>query len=191
LRKTVSKSNLAPKPLRADLELMESGHDYFYSRSVRQYDEALKINSGKIISDLSKRYRPVRILDVGCGAGYYPFHLETDFAGSVIGYGISATGFPHELRNYHVGDAKKMPYEDNFFHHIVGLDVLEFDEHPEKILKEVIRVLAPGCSAHLSLARGRGDRFWTEHKQELRDMAPIYYNDGIIRIHKLEKTQHL
>jgi len=167
----------------SDAKLMASGHDYFFQRGIKEYDRELGIESERIVTALIEKHGMVNVLDVGCGAGNYPLELEQAFPGKVTGFGISLSEYTHQLRNYHVGDAAKMPYAADFFHHIVSLDALDLDPRPLDTLKETIRVLSRGCKAFLRLKNGDG--FWERHNQEIREMIPATYANGKLVVQKL------
>ena len=93
---------------------------------------------------------PVRVLDVGCGAGL----LANDLAarGHVV-TGIDTT--PENLAiaraydatasvHYELGDARALPYPTAQFDVVCAMDLLEHVEEPARLVAEVARVLRPG-----------------------------------------------
>lgn len=95
-----------------------------------------------------------RILDVGCGPGFYVAEIleEVGPDGSVVGLDPSpdmlavaaerAKGHSNvELRE---GDATSLPFEDDDFDGAISVQVLEYVEDATRALAEIHRVLRPG-----------------------------------------------
>jgi ubiquinone/menaquinone biosynthesis C-methylase UbiE len=100
-----------------------------------------------------------RILDVGCGPGYYLAELATEVGegGSVVGVDSSApmlavaerrcaTLLNTELRE---GDATALPAGDEDFDAVVSVQLLEYVPDVAAALSEMVRVLRPGGRAVL------------------------------------------
>jgi ubiquinone/menaquinone biosynthesis C-methylase UbiE len=95
-----------------------------------------------------------RILDVGCGPGYYVGELAEEVGpdGHVSGLDPSepmlalARGRCAESANvdFQVGDATALPYGDGEFDAVVSVQVLEYVGDVEAALAEFRRVLRPG-----------------------------------------------
>jgi ubiquinone/menaquinone biosynthesis C-methylase UbiE len=95
-----------------------------------------------------------RILDVGCGPGYYVAELaeRVGEGGSVVGVDLSAPmlavagrrceGLPNT--EFHEGEATALPVEDESFDAVVSVQVLEYVADVEAALGEIQRVLRPG-----------------------------------------------
>lgn len=91
----------------------------------------------------------VRVLDVGCGAGFLANHLAT-CGFDVTGLDASAASLrvaeshdaTHRVR-YDEGDAYALPYPDASFHSVCSLDFLEHVTQPQQIIAECARVLRP------------------------------------------------
>jgi 2-polyprenyl-6-hydroxyphenyl methylase/3-demethylubiquinone-9 3-methyltransferase len=92
----------------------------------------------------------VRVLDVGCGAGFLANHLARE-GFEVTGIDASessiqvarqydATG----MVNYEVGDAYHLPFDDASFEVVCAMDFLEHVDAPGRVVDEVARVLKPG-----------------------------------------------
>jgi 2-polyprenyl-6-hydroxyphenyl methylase/3-demethylubiquinone-9 3-methyltransferase len=93
---------------------------------------------------------PVRVLDLGCGAGF----LSNDLAAR----GHRVTSLDPTLENlavarlhdathsvaYEAGDARALPYPDGSFDVVCAMDLLEHVEEPDRVIAEAGRVLAPG-----------------------------------------------
>lgn len=95
-----------------------------------------------------------RILDIGCGPGYYVAELaeRVGEAGSVVGIDFSeamlavAARRCAELSNteFKEGDATALPVEDGDFDATLSVQVLEYVADVETALGEIRRVLRPG-----------------------------------------------
>ena len=98
-----------------------------------------------------------KILDVGCGTGYWSYHAAQHGAKLVHGFDIQgdmvalARQATSELTNVHiqVGDVINMPYDDDSFE--VAMSVFITCSLPTEVLKrhftELFRVLVPGGKA--------------------------------------------
>ena len=97
---------------------------------------------------------PLRVLDVGCGAGFLSNALAQNSPGGrkleVHGLDISkdslrvaAAHDPTASVQYVHGDAYKLPFPDRSFDVVTSMDFLEHVDDPELVIKEVSRVLKP------------------------------------------------
>ncbi len=93
---------------------------------------------------------PVRVLDVGCGAGFLANALAAQ-AMTVTGLDASASSLAvaeqHDATRsvrYEVGDAYRLPYADASFDVVSAMDFLEHVSSPGDVIAEAARVLAPG-----------------------------------------------
>jgi SAM-dependent methyltransferase len=85
------------------------------------------------------------VLDVGAGAGIIPQMNFRGLAGSVSGVDLD----PRVLSNPYLdvaklGDAGKIPFEDNMFDVVFADNVMEHLDNPVLVLSEIRRVLRPG-----------------------------------------------
>jgi 2-polyprenyl-6-hydroxyphenyl methylase/3-demethylubiquinone-9 3-methyltransferase len=94
--------------------------------------------------------KKIKILDVGCGAGFLANHLA-EHRHQVTGLDASteslAVAKSHDLTSsviYQKGDAYYLPFSDQSFDAVCTMDFLEHVEAPEKIVAEAARVLRPG-----------------------------------------------
>jgi 2-polyprenyl-6-hydroxyphenyl methylase/3-demethylubiquinone-9 3-methyltransferase len=103
----------------------------------------------KVHETLVKEYGPrrLRILDVGCGAGFLTNYLS-QMGHEVVGVDISkeslevATQYDkNKSVRYLVGDAHALPFESGQFDAVCLLDFLEHTEEPLKAIQEAARVL--------------------------------------------------
>jgi arsenite methyltransferase len=95
-----------------------------------------------------------RILDVGCGPGFYVSELldQVGDGGSVVGIDSSADmlavaahrcdGRPNA--SFHEGEATSLPVEDGGFDAALSVQVLEYVDDVEAALAEIHRALRPG-----------------------------------------------
>ena len=89
-----------------------------------------------------------KVLDLGCAAGYGSYYLAAKAgAKQVTGVDISKkaiakaqTNHTHPKIQYYVGNAQKLPFEDNSFEVVVSLEVIEHVQNYKKFLSEVARV---------------------------------------------------
>lgn len=95
-----------------------------------------------------------RVLDVACGLGYGSRMLfETTLAGSVLGVDLSDFGIEYARAHYAlpgkvqyaVGDAESLTgIADASIDFIAAFETIEHVPHPDRYLRELKRVLAPG-----------------------------------------------
>lgn len=92
-----------------------------------------------------------RILDVGCGTGAN-LEMLAHF-GETEGVDVSTEALDfcqtRGLRNVRQGEAERLPYEDESFDLVTGLDVVEHLDNDLAGLEEMRRVLRPGGRALL------------------------------------------
>jgi ubiquinone/menaquinone biosynthesis C-methylase UbiE len=96
-----------------------------------------------------------RVLDVGSGVGGPSLHLAATYGCHITGLDLVGTnvgeandrakarGLDH-LATFETGDALDMPFEDNSFNVVWGQDAWCHMPDKEKLIDEVLRVLAPG-----------------------------------------------
>lgn len=92
----------------------------------------------------------IKIADVGCGAGFLSNYLAKKYS-DVSGLDASASSLDvARLKdatgsvNYILGDAYKLPYEDNSMDVVCAMDFLEHVERPSDVIAECSRVLKSG-----------------------------------------------
>jgi 2-polyprenyl-6-hydroxyphenyl methylase/3-demethylubiquinone-9 3-methyltransferase len=96
---------------------------------------------------------PCRVLDLGCGAGFLANYLAAR-GHRVVGIDSTqenltvarAAAHPDAVRvaSYELGDACALDQDPNSFDVVCAMDLLEHVEHPEQVIAEAGRVLAPG-----------------------------------------------
>ncbi len=123
---------------------VEGSHWWFVGRR-----RILSSFVGRIVETLDNP-RP-RILDVGCGTGANLEMLD-DF-GEAEGVDVSTEALDfcqtRGLQNVRQGEAEHLPYEDNSFDLVTGLDVVEHLDNDVAGLQEMRRVLRPNGRALL------------------------------------------
>lgn len=113
-------------------------------------DMSLKRRARWIIEGLNPKHDE-KIIDLGCGTGYYLFLLSN------LPVKLNLTGFDsdkkalQEAKNnlsekikFMQGDLHKMPFKSSFFDKAVASEVLEHVENDALVLKEIFRILKPG-----------------------------------------------
>lgn len=112
------------------------------------------MNNNRLIKviDIVKKYipkNPQRILDVGCGNGYFAKKLGSiTGASEIFGIDISKNAIK-EANNLKISakqidtDQEKLPYKDNYFDFIFCGSVIELVLNPDRLISEIYRVLSP------------------------------------------------
>src|SRR5690348_2037953 len=108
-----------------------------------------------LLSDLASVHG--RVLDVGCGGGQVAKAVKRERPDlAVVGCDVSqaaiaAAGASPEGVEFRRATAERLPFADAEFDYVWIFDVLEHVEDPEVVLREVARVLKPGCGFHIVL----------------------------------------
>lgn len=100
-----------------------------------------------LLQYIKRKPKTVKILDFGCGSGYFVSMLASsgydtyglDISSEAIQYGKN-----QNIKNLDVIDSHKINFLDNYFDAILAMDVFEHLEDEEWALKEIERVLKPG-----------------------------------------------
>ncbi len=99
---------------------------------------------------LLEKYIKGNVLDLGCGEGVYIKRIKK-INHSINAYGVDISSEIIKKAKKEASDIDfqsasvyQLPYLDNFFDLIYSIDVIEHLDNPEKMLKEVKRILKPG-----------------------------------------------
>ncbi len=87
---------------------------------------------------------PGRVLDLGCGVGHSYEELAPR---ETVGVDVAAAALADQRRETHVADMRSLPFADGTFDSVVSIQSIEHVPDPERVLAEVVRVLAPGGRA--------------------------------------------
>jgi SAM-dependent methyltransferase len=90
--------------------------------------------------------RNSKVLEAGCGAGYFLRCLERryDVAGMDISQAALQSAGEKTKAELYCGSVEKLPFKDSTFAAIIAFDLLEHLNSPEMFLKESKRVLSEG-----------------------------------------------
>lgn len=134
------------------------------------------------------RYQPnQKILDAGCGGGRnMKWFLQNDF--EIYGVDNSQAAIIHLKQvneslsplRLQVSGLEKLPFEENYFDHVICSAVLHFAtdvDHFKKMLSEMLRVLSPGGSLFIRMASDIG----IEDKVKLISNGNYKIPDGSMR----------
>src|SRR6266566_6707457 len=108
-----------------------------------------------LLSDLSPVHG--RVLDVGCGAGSIAKAVKRERPDlDVTGCDLSESALVTARADadgveFRLATAERLPFEDGTLDFVWIFDVLEHVDDPERVLREVARVLKPGAGFHIVL----------------------------------------
>ncbi len=107
--------------------------------------------------NFAKLSSALKLLDVGTGIGILPLMLAEDGADSVVGIDVSPAmlelaeyqrlskpSASTQKVSYRLAPAQSLPFHDERFDGVICRLVLHHARKPERIIKEVVRVLKPG-----------------------------------------------
>lgn len=118
--------------------------DAFYGRMARDTVDGLEARHGSVSG--------LRILDLGCGAGWYTAEFRSrgaDVTPLDLDPGeLSLTGAPPE--GAVVADASDMPIDADVFDAVFCSNLLEHTSRAPEVVDEIVRVLKPGGWAYIS-----------------------------------------
>jgi D-sedoheptulose 7-phosphate isomerase len=103
-----------------------------------------KIEDCKEEIDFINSLPPGRILDVGCGFGYFLSAVSDDWEKHGVEISDYAAKVAKQYGKIFIGTLEDANYPDEFFHAVVMYHVIEHLENPEAIVQEVYRVLKKG-----------------------------------------------
>jgi len=111
------------------------------------HDEQASYGLHQVVLDILLKEKPGRVLDLGCGTGFFAKKLR-DWWGTEV----HVAEYRRELVRYEglqvsevdLNQLQPLPYEDNSFDYVLMLEVIEHIKHPWFIVEELARILKPG-----------------------------------------------
>ncbi|HEX6977541.1 MAG TPA: methyltransferase domain-containing protein [Patescibacteria group bacterium] len=149
-------------------------------------DTALKKRAQIILQELDVK-KGDKILDVGCGDGYYLHLISTLYKDvTLAGCDFDERGLASAKKNLKgnkiklvKGDLmKKLPFPKNSFNKIVMSEVAEHLPNDLKGLSEVARVLKPGGTICLTVPNTNYPFFWDPVNWLLEHLADTHIKSG-------------
>jgi len=139
------------------------------------------------ITNLLKKKKAQKILDLGCGSGRHLVYLaKRGF--DVYGFDVSEQGIEiaenwlkkEKLKaSFKIGDVyKKLPYKDNFFDALISTQTLYHGRinNIRKLIKEIERILKPGGLIFITVTRmGPKKDIPKEKMWKIKFIAPRTY----------------
>ena len=119
---------------------------YWSNRAEGMFDLTVDVNRAEV---MASRFKGGRYLDVGVFNSHMPGILSERFPTAEI---VAVDHSPKVVQvgkerfpkvNYMVGDIYDLPFEDNYFDHVVLGEVIEHLSRPWEACRELIRVLKP------------------------------------------------
>lgn len=121
-----------------------------------------------------------KLLDVGCGPGYwlrqeifsrFTFRLGVDSSPAMVQLATKAGVLVM------LADAHSLPLESNQFDAILAIHVLEYSSSPRQFLTEIKRVLSPGGRCCVITKNKFGlPWLWAKHLSEIFAPNPLTFN---------------
>jgi ubiquinone/menaquinone biosynthesis C-methylase UbiE len=111
------------------------GEHYDWTRDPRGLENLFHMLRSRIFNNI----RGNTILDVGCGTG-----LVTRQLSNVVGIDINRWNLLRSSLDCVQSDAERLPFMPASFDTAVCTEILEHLDNPEKVLREILRVLVPG-----------------------------------------------
>lgn len=144
-------------------------YDDWYKTQLGRFADNVENN---LIFKYLKDLKGKNLLDVGCGTGLYSIMAYSRGA-TVIGLDISENmlNIAREKTkllslpiNFVLGDMDNMPFNDNTFNAVISVTALEFSKNHKNSLKEILRVLKPGCKAVIGVLSESS--LWSKKRKE-------------------------
>ena len=95
-----------------------------------------------------------RVCDIGCGLGAHFLHRAHSRIGFGVGIDDQVLGAPTGICVVRGDITRGLPFVGEQFDHAVMLAVLEHLTHPEPLLGDIYRILAPGGSLIMTWPQG-------------------------------------
>lgn len=115
----------------------------------KEVDPAYKRRAAVILGSIDEK-KDRRLLEVGCGRGFYVNTIGRLFPKLKI-WGVDLNNDYLKKADKLDGkvkliraDVSKLPFEDNYFDKVIASEILEHVEDDSKALREIFRVLRPG-----------------------------------------------
>ncbi len=127
----------------------------YFDKIAERYDKWYDTKVGKYVDETEKKLvfslletKKGISLDLGCGTGNYTLELKNK-GFEVFGLDISKQMLKIAKKKRKDlflirGDAYLLPFKDNTFDLVLSITLFEFIKEPEKVIKEIYRVLKPG-----------------------------------------------
>lgn len=166
-------------------------------------DMALKRRAKKIIEGLNPQQGD-KILDLGCGTGYYLFLLSSlPVRLNLIGLDNDdravneAKNFLSKKIKFIISDCHKLPFKDGTFDKVVASEVLEHLDDDLNALKEIRRILKPNGILVISTPSIRYPFLWDPISWLLQYFFETHIRKGFfsgiwfghIRLYKKEELE--
>jgi ubiquinone/menaquinone biosynthesis C-methylase UbiE len=123
----------------------------------------------------------LRVLDLGCGAGWASRLLAQmvgggELTGQVVGLDVSdemiriarASSTAYENLLFVVGSAQQIPWEENFFDKVLSVESFYYYGDQERALSELFRVLAPKGELYILINLYRDNHYSLRWVDELK-----------------------
>jgi len=157
-----------------------------FSNATSSYDDHAVLQreiADRLLTHLEfTKLEPVRIIDIGCGTGYFTRLLRRKYKKATIIAADLSEAMVKSTRTSHgrrmpwhgchlhaVTDATSLPFKSGSFDLVCSNLAMQWVVNPEHMLKEMRRVLAPGG---LMLFSTFGRRTLTELRQALAHIEP-------------------
>lgn len=131
--------------------LHEDISPYHYDMGIKK-NLFQKIWHSRRFNEIAKIITPIkgRILDVGCHSGLLSQKIfQWTGADEIYGVDISKKAVERAQKriksgHFMVGDAQNLSFKSNYFDAVFCLEMIEHVDYPEKVLKEIYRVMKKG-----------------------------------------------
>ncbi len=174
-------------------------------RLAEEYREGCK---GRRLEAFVREHRPARLLDLGCGNGWFCFRLaglapETRFSGIDVSPHCINLFLRRMADQRHAGRrmaaalacAEALPHADGEFDLVILQEALEHVRDPAQAMAEVARVLRPGGHALVTTPTQAMTRFWKAtgwlpaRLRRLWQGRPLSPPDGQVRDQPLSRRE--
>lgn len=132
----------APKPAKADID--PSSYARWRGTVLGAITESIEHD---LVLSMMSPLAGKRVLDVGCGDGALTeklARLGADAVGVDVDPGMIAAAKVRSGASYQIADAAALPFADGAFDRVIAMTVLCVCDEPDKMVKEMARVLRPG-----------------------------------------------